>query len=61
MKYSPCYKCVERIFGCHAGCSKYIAWRSEHTAMKERIQEVKRKEYDVISEPYIAIERSKKK
>lgn len=58
---NPCYKCVERIFGCHGNCAKYLAWRSEHTAMRERIQEEKRKENEILSEPFRAIRRSKKK
>lgn len=60
MNKSPCYKCVERIFGCHSGCGKYIAWRSEHTAIRQRIQEEKRKENDILSEPFIAVKRSRK-
>lgn len=57
---NPCYGCVERIFGCHAGCAKYIAWRSEHTALREKISEERRKEQRVLDEPFRAIERSKK-
>ena len=60
MNKSPCYKCVERISGCHSGCSKYIAWRSAHTAIREKIQEEKRKENDILSEPFIAVKRSRK-
>lgn len=57
---NPCWKCVERVFGCHAGCSRYIQWRSEHTALAERIKEERRKEQEILDEPFRAVERSKK-
>lgn len=26
-KYSPCYKCPDRIPGCHGSCQSYICWK----------------------------------
>lgn len=60
MNKSPCYKCVEKIIGCHGACTKYIEWSEERTAIRKKIQEEKRKENDILSEPFIAVKRSRK-
>lgn len=38
MKVCPCKGCVppERTEGCHGRCSKYIDWKKEHDAQRER-------------------------
>lgn len=61
MNKSPCFNCVEKIFGCHGTCTKYIEWSEERTAIRKMIQEEKRKENEILSEPFRAIRRSKKK
>ncbi len=38
-QYSPCYKCPERIPGCHGKCEKYMEW-------KDCNYEISKKEYD---------------
>ena len=57
---NPCYGCVERQFGCHGGCQRYKAWKSERTALRETINAERRKEQELDDQFYKAIERSKK-
>lgn len=57
---NPCYKCVERQFGCHGGCKKYKAWRSEQTALRDAINAEKDKQAELDALFYRAVERSRK-
>lgn len=43
---NPCWKCPERIFGCHASCGKYTAWKSEHESVRAKAQAEQVKDYD---------------
>lgn len=38
--------CVERIFGCHAGCTKYREWKSEHESDRKKAHAEQIKDYD---------------
>ena len=60
MRKSPCYGCVERVFGCHGGCKKYKEWKSERTALRETINSEKDKQAELDALFYRAVERSKK-
>ena len=57
---NPCYKCVERVFGCHSGCDRYMAWKSEQTELREAIRDARQKEQALLDEPFRAVERSKR-
>lgn len=34
---APCRDCIDRHMNCHASCVKYIEWRQDMDAMKEKI------------------------
>ena len=34
----PCYKCEDRIVGCHSTCERYIAYRKETDEQNKLIQ-----------------------
>lgn len=36
MKNTPCYKCENRHYGCHAECKEYIDWAEERERQIER-------------------------
>lgn len=36
MKNVPCRYCESRTLGCHGRCDKYIDYKREHDALKER-------------------------
>lgn len=40
---NPCYKCKERIPGCHSKCESYIEWAKEEYALKEEIYKNRKK------------------
>ena len=35
----PCYGCNDRSITCHSECEKYIDWKTEHDAERERIRQ----------------------
>lgn len=37
MSTGPCKDCTDRYIACHDFCEKYIEWRQEFDATKERI------------------------
>ena len=47
---TPCKDCVERHENCHSGCEKYIGWRLELDARREKI--IKAKSDDVLANTY---------
>ena len=49
MRKNPCYNCVERIFGCHAGCERYIEWKTEFDEKKKVEKANREKEYQMNS------------
>ena len=36
---TPCYKCQDRVSGCHERCEHYQEWRKERDAENERIRQ----------------------
>ena len=42
---SPCYECTQRQSGCHANCEKFLHFKCEQDARKEKLYESKRKEW----------------
>lgn len=41
---SPCKDCKPEL-GCHSTCQKYIEWKANYEAEKERVNAAKKKEY----------------
>ena len=39
---SPCYKCENRVIGCHAECEVYNAWKSK-TKIESEAERMRRK------------------
>jgi len=40
---NPCYKCEDRVVGCHAECEKYISYRKEQDIYGRAITEGRKK------------------
>lgn len=38
----PCYKCQDRVVGCHSSCEKYINWSSKVKEFNNAIKEKKK-------------------
>lgn len=41
----PCYKCEDRIVGCHSVCERYISYKKEMTKQNELIEKAKHLEH----------------
>ena len=44
--YPPCYGCTERDVSCHGGCDKYLAWKDEMEAAKEKERKARSEEHE---------------
>lgn len=36
---SPCYKCTDRVLGCHSTCEKYAEFKEQNDAYKKKSYE----------------------
>ena len=36
MAYYPCYKCTERVLGCHSTCDNYLEFKKINDVNKKR-------------------------
>lgn len=41
----PCYKCLDRVVGCHAECEKYLQYIAERKTQKKEMQKILKKEH----------------
>ena len=56
-----CYKCEERVVGCHAICEKYRAEKVEHDKLTAQIREKRNQENDISASIIESIIRREKK
>lgn len=48
MDRSPCTReCPERSIGCHARCSRYLAWKANHDAERESRLAQAKQDHDI--------------
>lgn len=40
MLQAPCYKCEDRVLGCHSTCEKYKLYKKENDALIEQMRNV---------------------
>lgn len=45
--FNPCYKCEQRIAGCHTTCEKYKKFNIENKAYKNSVYEARTKDGNV--------------
>ena len=56
-----CYKCQDRVVGCHATCEKYITEKAEWEKTAEKIRQARMQENEINSSIIDSIKRKEKR
>ena len=57
----PCYKCDDRVIGCHSKCKKYIEWAASRRELNEKIARERNLNALAIGHVVSTIRRNKKR